>query len=32
MIEIELARCVARWFVAATGVSKTTKLSGGASQ
>ena len=32
MIETELARCVARWFVAATGVSKTTKLSGGASQ
>jgi aminoglycoside phosphotransferase (APT) family kinase protein len=32
MIEAELARCVARWFVGATGVVKATKLSGGASQ
>ncbi len=32
MIEPELARCVARFFVGATGVAKATKLSGGASQ
>src|SRR5579871_1243868 len=32
MIETELSRCVARWFVGATEVAKTTKLSGGASQ
>jgi aminoglycoside phosphotransferase (APT) family kinase protein len=32
MIETELARCVTRWFVGATSVTKTTKLSGGASQ
>jgi aminoglycoside phosphotransferase (APT) family kinase protein len=32
MIEIELARCVVRWFPGATGVAKATKLSGGASQ